>query len=50
MCKSIAKENRKDMIKILFICWGTTFTEAWNLDDFDIFSKDSNYLQLIYNI
>ena len=38
------------MIKILFVCWGITLTEAWNLDNSDAFSENSNYLQLIYNI
>ena len=48
--KPVEKESSKEMIKILFVCWGITFTEAWNLDVSDVFSNDSNHLQLIYNI
>lgn len=38
------------MIKVLFVCWGTTLTDACNPDDSNVFSNDSNFLQLIYNI
>ena len=48
--KPIEKENRKDIIKILFVCWDITLTDTWNLDVSDAFSENSNYLQLIYNI
>ena len=48
--KPIEKESRKEMIKILFICWGITLTDTWNLDNSDAFIENSNYLQLIYNI
>ena len=39
-----------DMIRVLFICWGTTLIDAGELDDSNIYSDDSGYLQLIYNI
>lgn len=43
-------EEYKTMIKVLFVCWGTTLTDAGNLDDSKIFSDDISYLQLLYNI